>query len=62
MEIGDVQMTGSVPGTGDWDSYKQLRVGSLTLEPGQYRLVLRPAAAISGALMDLRGIRITPAR
>jgi putative heme-binding domain-containing protein len=62
LEVGDTRITGSVPGTGDWDTYKQLRVGSLTLDVGQYRLVFRPAAAINGALIDLRGIRITPAR
>jgi hypothetical protein len=62
IEVGDTQISDTVVGTGDRDSYRQVRVGSLTLEVGQYRLVFRPASAISGSLMDLRGIRITPAR
>jgi putative heme-binding domain-containing protein len=62
LEVADMRITGTVPGTGNWDTYKQLRVGTLSLDVGQYRLVVRPAGSIAGSLMDLRGIKITPVR
>ncbi len=62
LEIGDAQITGTVAGTGNWDTYKQPRIGTLTLAVGQHRLVFRPAGKINGAMIDLRGIRITPSR
>jgi putative heme-binding domain-containing protein len=62
LEIGDVQLTGTVRGTGTWDTYKPLAVGTVTLPIGRHRLVFRPAGPITGALIDLRGVRITPSR
>ena len=62
LTIAGQQLEGSVVGTGTWEVYKQVEVGVLTLEPGQYELVMRPAAAPTGYLMDLRGIRLRPQR
>jgi putative membrane-bound dehydrogenase-like protein len=62
IELDDNQITGRVAGTGNWDTYKQQRVGMVTLPVGPHRLVFRPAAAVTGSLIDLRGVRLTPAK
>jgi putative membrane-bound dehydrogenase-like protein len=60
LEVGDAQITGTVAGTGNWDTYKQLRIGTLMFAAGQHRLIIRSAGKPTGAMIDLRGIRITP--
>jgi putative membrane-bound dehydrogenase-like protein len=62
LSVGGQQLEGRVPGTGTWETYQQVDVGEVTLPPGRYELVLRPAAAPAGYLMDLRGIRLRPLR
>jgi hypothetical protein len=58
--VGDTVFEGKVPSTGNWDTYRQLSLGRLTLKPGRYQVVLRPGGAIAGYLMDLKSVRITP--
>jgi hypothetical protein len=60
LVVGDTVFGGKVPGTGNWDSYRQLSLGRLTLKPGRYQVVLRPTGKIDGYLMDLKSVRITP--
>ncbi len=60
LTVADTVFSGKVPGTGNWDSYKQLTVGRATLKPGRYQAVLKPAGTIAGSLMDLKSVRITP--
>ncbi|HVU86580.1 MAG TPA: PVC-type heme-binding CxxCH protein [Pirellulales bacterium] len=60
LTIGDTVFAGKVPSTGNWDTYRQLSLGRLSLKPGRYQVVLRPDGAIAGALMDLKSVRITP--
>jgi putative membrane-bound dehydrogenase-like protein len=58
--VDDTVFAGNVPTTGNWDSYRQLTVGRLNLKAGRHQVVLRPAGAIEGYLMDLKSVRITP--
>ena len=60
LVVGDTTFAGKVPGTGNWDSYRQLTLGRATLKPGRYQAVLRPAGKLDGFLMDLKSVRITP--
>jgi putative membrane-bound dehydrogenase-like protein len=62
LVVGDTVFGGKVPGTGNWDSYRQLTLGRATLKPGRYQAVLRPTGKIDGSLMDLKSVRITPIR
>lgn len=62
LTIAGQRLEGVVQSTGTWEVYKQLDVGELLLEPGRYELVVRPAGAPAGYLMDLRGIRLRPER
>jgi putative membrane-bound dehydrogenase-like protein len=54
------KLTGTVASTGDWDSYRQAKVGEVTLKAGRQRIIFRSVGKIRGALIDLRGLRLIP--
>ncbi len=55
------KLAGLVESTGTWESYRQARVGEVTLKAGRQRLIFRADGKITGgALIDLRGIRLVP--
>jgi putative membrane-bound dehydrogenase-like protein len=52
---------GTVAGTGGWDRYREVKVGTATLGVGLHRLTLRPDGdRLRGALLDLRGVHLVP--
>jgi hypothetical protein len=53
-----VRLKGRVKSTGSWDTYRQARVGALTLAAGRQQLTLRAGGPIKGALIDLKEIRL----
>ena len=58
--VGSAELVGTVPGTGTWYDLVQKEFGSLDLQPGVHRIVLRPSGQLRGALLDLRTIRLIP--
>lgn len=60
LEVAGVSLEGEVPATGGWDQYQEWELGQIQLETGRPRLVLRPGAPLSGALCDLRTVRLEP--
>jgi len=60
LAIGNATIGGKVKGTGNHETYRQLAIGRMTLQPGRYRAVLRPDGKLSGDLMNLKSVRITP--
>jgi putative membrane-bound dehydrogenase-like protein len=62
LQAGDAKLTGKVAGTRTWDEYKQMQVGTLALEAGDRQLTMRSDGQIKGALIDLRAIRLVPAK
>ena len=60
MESGAARLAGRVDPTGNWDTYRQIRIGAIDLPAGDQRLVFRSAGAVRGALIDLKSIRLTP--
>jgi putative membrane-bound dehydrogenase-like protein len=62
LEAGGKSLTGKVASTGSWDTYKQAKVGEIELQAGRQRLTFRSMGKIAGALTDLRGIRLVPAK
>ena len=59
---GENKLIGRIDSTGSWDAYKQTKIGAITLNAGEQRIVLRPNGPPKGYLMDLRGLRLTPAK
>jgi hypothetical protein len=58
FQAGDDGFSGKVKSTGDWDTYRREKIGSVKLSRGVQRFVLRPEGKIRGSLMDLREIRL----
>ena len=60
LETTGGNLTGEVESTGSWDTFRQKKVGEITLAADRQRLVLRPARNPQGALIDLRAIKLVP--
>jgi putative membrane-bound dehydrogenase-like protein len=58
LEGGEPALHARAGGTGGWDKYRQIKIGTLALKAGTRRIVLRPNEPITGALLDLRAIRL----
>jgi putative heme-binding domain-containing protein len=62
LQLSTNRVSGKVVGTGSWDDYQWRNVGRVSLAAGRHEVVLRSLGPIHGALLDLREIRLTPAR
>src|SRR5262249_53239284 len=60
LEGGDPSLSGQVAGTGGWDRYRRVKVGTLTLARGLRTLTVRPDGPPRGALFDLRIVYLVP--
>lgn len=60
VEIAGQRLTAKVPGTGNWDTYRQLSLGQVDLKPGVQQLVVRGDGPLRGALIDLKAVRLRP--
>lgn len=60
LDAGSATTSGKVPSTGNWDTYRQSRLGEIELNAGKQRLILRPAKRIQGAMLDLKSLRLVP--
>ena len=62
LEGGEPVLHARAAGTGGWDKYRQIKIGTLALKAGAARIVLRPNEPVTGALLDLRAIRLVIAK
>jgi putative heme-binding domain-containing protein len=62
IESGRERLTGKVAGTGSWDKYKPVQVGTMALEAGEHSVTMRPEGKVNGAMIDLRMIRLVPVK
>jgi putative membrane-bound dehydrogenase-like protein len=62
LETPGGNLTGEVESTGNWDTYRQKRVGELALSAGRQRIILRPVKKPQGAMIDLRSVCLVPAK
>jgi putative heme-binding domain-containing protein len=60
LQAGTARLTGRVAGTKNWDTYKRIHIGDITLTAGRQRVTLRPEGKIAGALLDLKTIELVP--
>jgi putative membrane-bound dehydrogenase-like protein len=60
LEGAEPALRGKVAGTGGWDRYTLVKLGTVKLPAGAGRLTFRPDAVIRGALMDLRTLYLVP--
>jgi putative membrane-bound dehydrogenase-like protein len=62
IESGHEKLTGKVAVTGTWDKYRQVQAGTLALEAGERQVTMRSEGRINGAMIDLKSIRLVPAK
>ncbi len=60
LRIGGAELVTPIESTGTWDDYRESSLGTIRLELGQHRAVIRPAAELDGFLFDLKSIRLVP--
>ncbi len=51
-------LTGTVGATGGWHDYKLVPLGRVTIREGDSEITLRPSAALTSALVDLRAVHL----
>ena len=61
LQTGDQRMLESVPGTGNWDTYKRQKFGEVRLRLGRQRVIIQTEGPVAGALMDLKSVELIPA-
>ena len=60
LRVAGKLLRGEVAGTGTWDDYRQVEVGTVELPAGAAELELRSDGRLKTALLDLRGIQLVP--
>jgi putative membrane-bound dehydrogenase-like protein len=62
LQTGVERTKRSVPGTGNWDTYKRQKFGEVSLRLGRQRVTIRTEGPVAGALMDLKSVELVPVR
>ncbi len=62
LRVADRVLPWVVEETGHFQNFVVRRLGQVSLPPGRHTLAVRPVKKIGGAVMDLRRIRLVPAR
>lgn len=60
VDGGEPTLTGKVAGTGGFDRYRAVKIGTVKLPAGVARLTVRPNGPVRGALFDLRTVHLVP--
>ncbi|CAG5000335.1 hypothetical protein DYBT9275_02442 [Dyadobacter sp. CECT 9275] len=62
LETGKSVIKGKTEKSGSWETFKSRQIGQIKLSPGKHKMVFRPDSKFEkGALLDLRGIKLSPA-
>ena len=59
--VGDQKLSGTVRETGAWETFVTERLGAISLPAGTHLLKVVPTTMPGGAVMNLKGIGLTPA-
>ena len=60
LQIGSAELVAPINGTGNWDDYRESKLGTIRLEKGKQRAVVRSTGELDGFLFDLKSIRLVP--
>lgn len=60
VDMAGQRLTAKVPGTGNWDTYRQLQIGVVELTAGIHEVIVRPDERLHGPLIDLKSVRLRP--
>lgn len=62
LSAGSGRLTGKVPETGTWATFRTARLGTLRLGAGRRRVAVKPLAMPGHAVMNLAAVVLTPVR
>lgn len=62
FESSTAQLSGRVPSTTTWQNHQQRTFGTIQLAEGKQRVLFRADGPIQEALLDLRWVKLTPAK
>jgi putative membrane-bound dehydrogenase-like protein len=62
LEAGAAKLTGKIESTGSWEVYRQAKIGTLEMVAGEQRVTLKSQGPIRGYLLDLRSLKLVPAK
>lgn len=62
LQCGTERIAFKVESTGNWDTYRKVRVGQMKLSASRQHLTVRGQPPIVGALIDLRAIELIPGK
>jgi len=60
LQANEDRLTTKVASTGTWDTYREAQIGVIALQAGRQRLIAHSEGKITGALIDLKSIRLVP--
>ena len=60
LTLGDQHQSATIPGTGNWNGFREERIGEFDLTEGAHELVARSQGPIRDHLIDLRNIILRP--
>jgi hypothetical protein len=61
-EKGDPKLSTKIEATGKWENYQPTEIGKVTLPAGTQSVKLKPTTMPHGRVMNLREVRLTPAK
>ena len=62
LKCGEDRLTGKIAGTGTWDNYQTTLLGRVRLPTGRIRVLIEPTSDPNNCLMDLKELRLVPAK
>ncbi len=61
LETAEGELNATVASTGSWSEYRRVTLGTIHLNAGRQRILVRPAGPLRAPLMDLRALHWKPA-
>ena len=60
LRIGQNELVHAVNSTGTWDQYQSVHIGTVELDEGEHRAIVQAVTPISGFVIDLKSLKLTP--
>jgi alpha-L-fucosidase len=62
VTASESKVSGTIESTGTWSTFKTKPIGQLDLPAGKQTLIVKPTAMPHGAVMNLKEVKLTPAK
>ena len=62
FRCGMNRLTARVESTGNWETYREAKIGTIHLPEGSQRFEIRASGSLNGFLLDLKSVRLVPVK